>query len=110
MASKASIAARIDLYRRGEKDPSLADKLKLRISEIQQKYSQPPPERPSRNLRNRPFERFGPGPRGRGGGGGSRREGGRGGGGRGSYSDNRNRGYSRGMKYRSNKKKRRRQD
>ena len=74
MASKASIAARIDLYRRGEKDPSLADKLKLRISEIQQKYSQPPPERPSRNLRNRPFERFGPGPRGRGGGGGSRRE------------------------------------
>jgi nucleolar protein 56 len=109
VASKASIAARIDLYRRGEKDPSLADKLKLRISEIQQKYSQPPPERPSRNLRNRPFERFGPGPRGRGGGGGSRREGGRGGG-RGSYSDNRNRGYSRGMKYRSNKKKRRRQD
>ena len=109
VASKASIAARIDLYRRGEKDPSLADKLKLRISEIQQKYSQPPPERPSRNLRNRPFERFGPGPRGRGGGGGSRREGGRGRGG-GSYSDNRNRGYSRGMKYRSNKKKRRRQD
>lgn len=106
VASKASIAARIDLYRRGEKDPSLADKLKLRISEIQQKYSQPPPERPSRNLRNRPYERFGPGLRGRDRGGrGSRREGGGG-----SYSDNRNRGYGRGMKYRSNKKKRRRQD
>lgn len=105
VASKASIAARIDLYRRGEKDLSLSDKLKLRISEIQQKYSQPPPERPSRNLRNRPFERFGPGPRGRDRGRGSRREGGGGG-----FSDNRSRGYGRGMKYRSNKKKRRRQD
>jgi nucleolar protein 56 len=105
VASKASIAARIDLYRRGEKDLSLSDKLKLRISEIQQKYSQPPPERPSRNLRNRPFERFGSGPRGRDRGRGGRREGGGGG-----FSDNRSRGYGRGMKYRSNKKKRRRQD
>ena len=105
VASKASIAARIDLYRRGEKDLSLSDKLKLRISEIQQKYSQPPPERPSRNLRNRPFERFGSGPRGRDRGRGSKREGGGGG-----FPDNRSRGYGRGMKYRSNKKKRRRQD
>ena len=64
VAAKASIAARIDLYRSGEKDPSLSDKLQLRINEIQRKYSQPPPERPNRNLRNRPFDRFGPGPRG----------------------------------------------
>ena len=65
VASKASIAARIDLYRKGEKDLSLSDKLKLRINEIQQKYSQPPPERPNRSVRNRPFDRFGPGPRGK---------------------------------------------
>ncbi|MGA7368940.1 MAG: hypothetical protein WBX01_07420 [Nitrososphaeraceae archaeon] len=100
VASKASIAARIDLYRKGEKDLSLSDKLKLRINEIQQKYSQPPLERPNRNFRNRQFDRFSPGPRGRG-------EGGRGRGGR--YSDDRGRGYGRGAKYRSNKKKKRRQ-
>jgi nucleolar protein 56 len=99
VASKASIAARIDLYRKGEKDLSLSDKLKLRINEIQQKYSQPPPERPNRNFRNRPFDRFGPGPRGRGGRGG----------GRGRYSDDRGRGYGGGTKFRSNKKKKRRQ-
>jgi nucleolar protein 56 len=101
VASKASIAARIDLYRTGEKDFSLSDKLKLRINEIQLKYSQPPPERPSRNFRNRPFDRFDPGPRGRriGGGGGGRGKGGR-------YSDDRGRGYGRGTKFRSNKKKR----
>ena len=104
VASKASIAARIDLYRKGEKDIALSDKLKLRINEIQQKYSQPPPERPNRNLRNRPFERFGSGPRGRGGGGG------RGKGGRHFDDRGRDRGYGRGMKYRSNKKKKRRQD
>ena len=100
VAAKASIAARIDVYRSGEKDLSLSDKLQLRINEIQRKYSQPPPERPNRNLRNRPFDRFGPGPRGRGGGGR---------GSRGSHSDDRNRGYGRGMKYRSNKKRKRRQ-
>jgi nucleolar protein 56 len=100
VASKASIAARIDLYRKGEKDLSLSDKLKLRINEIQQKYSQPPPERPNRSFRNRPFDRSGPGPRGRGGGGG---------GGRGRYSEDRVRGYGRGTKFRSNKKKKRRQ-
>jgi nucleolar protein 56 len=98
VASKASIAARIDLYRKGEKDLSLSDKLKLRINEIQQKYSQPPPERPNRSFRNRPFDRSGPGPRGRGGGGG-----------RGRYSEDRVRGYGRGTKFRSNKKKKRRQ-
>lgn len=106
VASKASIAARIDLYRTGEKDLSLADKLKLRINEIQQKYSQPPPERPNRNFRNRPFDRFSPGPRGRGGRGGKGRysdDRGRGG-----YADNRGRGYGVGIKYRSNKKKKRR--
>ncbi len=99
VASKASIAARIDLYRKGEKDLSLSDKLKLRINEIQQKYSQPPPERPNRSFRNRPFDRSGPGPRGRGGGGR----------GRGRYSEDRVRGYGRGTKFRSNKKKKRRQ-
>jgi nucleolar protein 56 len=97
VASKASIAARIDLYRKGEKDHSLSDKLKLRINEIQQKYSQPPPERPDRNFRNRPFDRFGPrGRRGEG------RKGGKGG----RHSDDRGGGYGKGMKYRSNKKKR----
>jgi nucleolar protein 56 len=101
VASKASIAARIDLYRKGEKDLSLSDKLKLRINEIQQKYSQPPPERPNRSVRNRPFDRFGPGPRGRGGKGGGGR--------RGRYSDDRGRGYGGGTRYRSNKKKKRRQ-
>ena len=99
VASKASIAARIDLYRKGEKDLSLSDKLKLRINEIQQKYSQPPPERPNRSFRNRPFDRSGPGPRGRGGGGR----------GRGRYSEDRVRGYGGGTKFRSNKKKKRRQ-
>ncbi|MGH9974770.1 MAG: NOP5/NOP56 family protein [Nitrososphaeraceae archaeon] len=103
VASKASIAARIDLYRTGEKDLFLADKLKLRINEIQQKYSQPPPERPNRTFRNRPFDRFSPGPRGRGGRG--RYSDDRG---RGRYSDDRGRGYGEGMKYRSNKKKKRR--
>jgi len=105
VASKASIAARIDLYRTGEKDLSLSDKLKLRIIEIQQKYSQPPPERPSRNFRSRPFDRFGPGSRGRrvGGGGKGRGKGGR-------YSDNRGGGYGRRTKFRSNKKKKGRQD
>lgn len=101
VASKASIAARIDLYRKGEKDLSLSDKLKLRINEIQQKYSQPPPERPNRSVRNRPFDRFGPGPRGRGGKGGGGR--------RGRYSDDRGRGYGGGTRFRSNKKKKRRQ-
>jgi nucleolar protein 56 len=100
VASKASIAARIDLYRKGEKDLSLSDKLKLRINEIQQKYSQPPPERPNRSFRNRPFDRSGPGPRGRGGGGGR---------GRGRYSEDRGRGSGGGTKFRSNKKKKRRQ-
>lgn len=99
VASKASIAARIDLYRKGEKDLSLSDKLKLRINEIQQKYSQPPPERPNRSFRNRPFDRSGPGPRGRGGGGR----------GRGRYSEDRGRGSGGGTKFRSNKKKKRRQ-
>lgn len=101
VASKASIAARIDLYRTGEKDFSLSDKLKLRINEIHQKYSQPPPERPSRHLRGRPFDKFASRP--------MRIERGRGGRGvrRGRYPDDRARG--KGMKYRSNKKNKRRQ-
>lgn len=98
VASKASIAARIDLYRTGEKDFSLSDKLKLRINEIHQKYSQPPPERPSRRLRRGQFDRFVAWPR--------RIERGRGGRG-GRHPDDRPRG--KGMKYRSNKKHKRRQ-
>jgi nucleolar protein 56 len=86
VASKASIAARIDLYRKGEKDLSLSDKLKYRINEIQEKYSQPPVERPGRRMRDRPFDKFGAG---------SRR----------SHSDRRGR-HKRSMRYRSNKKKR----
>lgn len=86
VASKASIAARIDLYRKGEKDLSLSDKLKYRINEIQEKYSQPPVERPGRRMRDRPFDKFGAG---------SRR----------SHSDRRGR-HNRSMRYRSNKKKR----
>jgi nucleolar protein 56 len=86
VASKASIAARIDLYRKGEKDLSLSDKLKYRINEIQEKYSQPPVERPGRRMRDRPFDKFSAG---------SRR----------SHSDRRGR-HKRSMRYRSNKKKR----
>jgi nucleolar protein 56 len=111
VASKASIAARIDLYRKGEKDLSIAENLNVRIIEIQRKYSQPPPERPGRNFRNRSFDRFAPrfGEGRRGGGGGGRR--GPGGGRRGRHPDDRGgRGYGRGMKYRSNKKKKRRQE
>ena len=99
VASKASIAARIDLYRTGEKDPFLPDKLKLRIIEIQQKYSKPPPERPIQPYRNRKFDKYGSRPR--------RMEGTRGGKGKG-YPGYRDKG--KGMKYRSNKKKTRRQD
>jgi nucleolar protein 56 len=86
VASKASIAARIDLYRKGEKDLSLSDKLKYRINEIQEKYSQPPVERPGKKMRDRPFDKFSAG---------SRR----------SHSDRRGR-HKRSMRYRSNKKKR----
>src|SRR5215210_6077966 len=45
VASKAAIAARIDLYRHGGKDSSVSDRLKKRIEEIQEKYKEPVPER-----------------------------------------------------------------
>jgi nucleolar protein 56 len=86
VASKASIAARIDLYRSGEKDPSLSDKLKIRINEIQEKYSQPPVESPHKKMRDRHFGKFSVG-------------------GRRIHSDRRGR-HKRSMRYRSNKKKR----
>ncbi|MGD1837344.1 MAG: NOP5/NOP56 family protein [Nitrososphaeraceae archaeon] len=41
IASKVAIASRIDLYRKGEKDPKLIDELNNRISEIQIKYKEP---------------------------------------------------------------------
>ncbi|MDQ3839170.1 MAG: ribonucleotide-diphosphate reductase subunit beta [Thermoproteota archaeon] len=44
VAAKVAIAARIDAYRHAEKDPIIADKLKKRISEIQEKYKVPPGE------------------------------------------------------------------
>jgi nucleolar protein 56 len=86
VASKASIAARIDLYRTGEKDPSLSDKLKFRINEIHEKYSQPPVEPSHKKMRDRHLDMFR-------------------GGGRRIHSDRRGR-HKRSMRYRGNKKRR----
>jgi nucleolar protein 56 len=44
VAAKVAIAARIDAYRHAEKDPIIADKLKKRILEIQEKNKLPPSE------------------------------------------------------------------
>jgi nucleolar protein 56 len=44
IAAKVAIAARIDAYRHAEKDPIIADKLKKRITEIQEKHKLPPSE------------------------------------------------------------------
>ena len=44
VAAKVAIAARIDAYRHAEKDPIIADKLKKRILEIQEKNKLPPTE------------------------------------------------------------------
>lgn len=41
LASKVAIAARIDLYRHGVKDPSIIARLKRRIAEIQERYKVP---------------------------------------------------------------------
>jgi len=41
IASKIAIAARIDFFRKGEKDPALLDQLNKRIAEIQEKYKEP---------------------------------------------------------------------
>ena len=50
IASKVAIAARIDLFRKGEKDQYISEQLDKRISEIQEKYKQPKIEEP-RSLR-----------------------------------------------------------
>lgn len=42
VASKVSIVARIDLYRHGERDYSILEKMNSRIAEIQEKYKNPP--------------------------------------------------------------------
>lgn len=42
VASKVSIVARIDLYRHGERDYSILEKMKSRIAAIQEKYRNPP--------------------------------------------------------------------
>ena len=44
VAAKVAIAARIDAYRHAEKDPIIADKLKKRTLEIQEKNKLPPSE------------------------------------------------------------------
>jgi nucleolar protein 56 len=41
IASKVAIAARIDVYRHSEKDPSILERLEKRIKEIQEKYKEP---------------------------------------------------------------------
>ena len=41
IASKIAIAARIDLFRKGEKDQYISEQLNKRISDIQEKYKQP---------------------------------------------------------------------
>ena len=50
IASKIAIAARIDLFRKGEKDQYISEQLNKRISDIQEKYKQPKMEeqKPSR--------------------------------------------------------------
>jgi nucleolar protein 56 len=45
VASKVAIAARIDAYRHAEKDPSIAERLNKRISEIQEKHKTPPSDK-----------------------------------------------------------------
>jgi len=64
IAAKVAIAARIDAYRHAEKDPHIADKLKKRILEIQQKNKLPPSEeerfRKSQEHRKRQVEYSGP--------------------------------------------------
>jgi nucleolar protein 56 len=42
VASKVSIVARIDLYRHGERDYSILEKMNSRIAEIREKYKNPP--------------------------------------------------------------------
>jgi len=44
IASKIAIAARIDLFRNGEKDLYLSEQLNKRIAEIQEKYKEPRPD------------------------------------------------------------------
>lgn len=45
VASKVTIAARIDYYRHNGKDPTIYDKLNTRINEIREKYREPMPEK-----------------------------------------------------------------
>jgi nucleolar protein 56 len=64
IAAKVAIAARIDAYRHAQKDTQIADKLKKRILEIQQKNKLPPSEeerfRKSQEHRKRQAEYSGP--------------------------------------------------
>jgi nucleolar protein 56 len=63
IAAKVAIAARIDAYRHAGMDPFLAEKLKKRISEIQEKNKLPPSEdnrsRRSQEHKRRQTEYFG---------------------------------------------------
>ncbi len=63
VASKVAIAARIDYYRHEGKDPDIAEKLKIRLDEIREKYKEPVPEK-ERERKHREHERReGPGAR-----------------------------------------------
>lgn len=65
IASKVAIAARIDLFRNGEKDLHISEQLNKRIAEIQEKYKEPRPgeQKPYRkemmmNYNRNPKRRF----------------------------------------------------
>ena len=65
IASKIAIAARIDLFRKGEKDQYISEQLNKRISDIQEKYKQPkleeqkPPRKEMKMIYNKnPRRRF----------------------------------------------------
>ncbi|MGI0046364.1 MAG: NOP5/NOP56 family protein [Nitrosotalea sp.] len=56
IAAKAALAARVDVFGAGRNE-TLFEKLNIRITEIGEKYKNPPPERPSAPMQQRrPFE------------------------------------------------------
>lgn len=59
IAAKAALAARVDVFGAGRND-MLFEKLNVRISEIGEKYKDPPPEKPTQPMQQRrPFEQRG---------------------------------------------------
>ena len=57
VASKVAIAARIDMYRQSGKDESILNKLESRISEIKEKYKDPPSEKERNRKYNQHIQR-----------------------------------------------------